>query len=232
MTDLSRPLDDTELEELARFLDEHAVPRDGMSLEMLDGYLTAIVSGPDMVPPSEWMPYLWQPEGGEYEWESAAQAQRVLDLIMRHMNGIVTLLAMAGDDYSPLLNDYDFDGTSVTFAQEWTLGYLQGVGLREEAWQPLLEDPDYAEDFDAIESLAEGPEDESEETARRTQTERDEQIGAMIGFIVDAHQHWTQARSGPRTPARAAPKPARNDPCPCGSGRKYKVCCGAGATAH
>jgi preprotein translocase subunit SecA len=22
--------------------------------------------------------------------------------------------------------------------------------------------------------------------------------------------------------------PARNDPCPCGSGRKYKRCCGAG----
>jgi SEC-C motif-containing protein len=28
---------------------------------------------------------------------------------------------------------------------------------------------------------------------------------------------------------RAAPKIGRNDPCPCGSGRKYKKCCGAGA---
>jgi uncharacterized protein YecA (UPF0149 family) len=25
---------------------------------------------------------------------------------------------------------------------------------------------------------------------------------------------------------RAAPKIGRNDPCPCGSGRKYKKCCG------
>ena len=26
---------------------------------------------------------------------------------------------------------------------------------------------------------------------------------------------------------RVAPKPGRNDPCPCGSGKKFKKCCGA-----
>ncbi len=30
-------------------------------------------------------------------------------------------------------------------------------------------------------------------------------------------------------PAKAAPKVGRNDPCPCGSGKKYKNCCGKGA---
>jgi hypothetical protein len=29
-------------------------------------------------------------------------------------------------------------------------------------------------------------------------------------------------------PPHAAPKTGRNDPCPCGSGRKFKKCCGAG----
>jgi preprotein translocase subunit SecA len=28
-------------------------------------------------------------------------------------------------------------------------------------------------------------------------------------------------------PVRAGPKVGRNDPCPCGSGKKYKACCGA-----
>jgi hypothetical protein len=32
----------------------------------------------------------------------------------------------------------------------------------------------------------------------------------------------------PPQPIRAAPKPGRNDPCPCGSGKKYKKCCGGG----
>ncbi|MBE6568415.1 MAG: hypothetical protein E7657_07140, partial [Ruminococcaceae bacterium] len=30
-----------------------------------------------------------------------------------------------------------------------------------------------------------------------------------------------------RAPAKADKKVGRNDPCPCGSGKKYKMCCGA-----
>ena len=29
-----------------------------------------------------------------------------------------------------------------------------------------------------------------------------------------------------KKPAKAAQKVGRNDPCPCGSGKKYKNCCG------
>ncbi len=35
----------------------------------------------------------------------------------------------------------------------------------------------------------------------------------------------------PSEAAKAAAMPGRNDPCPCGSGRKYKKCCGANAPA-
>ncbi len=31
-----------------------------------------------------------------------------------------------------------------------------------------------------------------------------------------------------RAPAKAGPRIGRNDPCPCGSGKKYKKCCGRG----
>ncbi|MBI5243020.1 MAG: SEC-C domain-containing protein [Elusimicrobia bacterium] len=30
----------------------------------------------------------------------------------------------------------------------------------------------------------------------------------------------------PPAPTSAAPTPGRNEPCPCGSGKKYKKCCG------
>lgn len=33
-------------------------------------------------------------------------------------------------------------------------------------------------------------------------------------------------REGPAPIKASAPKPGRNDPCPCGSGKKYKHCCG------
>jgi SWIM/SEC-C metal-binding protein len=34
----------------------------------------------------------------------------------------------------------------------------------------------------------------------------------------------------PPAPAKSATAPGRNDPCPCGSGRKYKKCCGGSNT--
>jgi len=33
-------------------------------------------------------------------------------------------------------------------------------------------------------------------------------------------------RPDPAEPLKKGEKPGRNDPCPCGSGKKYKQCCG------
>ena len=38
---------------------------------------------------------------------------------------------------------------------------------------------------------------------------------------------WDASFVKPETVRREAPKVGRNDPCPCGSGKKYKKCCGA-----
>jgi len=39
--------------------------------------------------------------------------------------------------------------------------------------------------------------------------------------------HGTARRDAPSATVHAGPKVGRNDPCPCGSGKKYKKCCGA-----
>ncbi len=44
--------------------------------------------------------------------------------------------------------------------------------------------------------------------------------GAVVDEVIEA------VKSAP-APAPAGPKVGRNDPCPCGSGKKYKKCCGA-----
>jgi uncharacterized protein YecA (UPF0149 family) len=36
----------------------------------------------------------------------------------------------------------------------------------------------------------------------------------------------TERRKPQRQPVRAAPTIGRNEPCPCGSGKKFKQCCG------
>lgn len=43
---------------------------------------------------------------------------------------------------------------------------------------------------------------------------------------IDGQWYYERGFSGPRT-VRNGPKVGRNDPCPCGSGKKYKKCCGA-----
>ncbi|MFA4949093.1 MAG: SEC-C metal-binding domain-containing protein, partial [Candidatus Krumholzibacteriia bacterium] len=51
--------------------------------------------------------------------------------------------------------------------------------------------------------------------------------GALSGA---AQQGATVDISAPKAqPVRSAPRAGRNDPCPCGSGKKYKKCCGKGA---
>ena len=41
-----------------------------------------------------------------------------------------------------------------------------------------------------------------------------------------AAQNTNEQQSLPNTPIRVPKKPRRNEPCPCGSGKKYKDCCG------
>ncbi len=44
---------------------------------------------------------------------------------------------------------------------------------------------------------------------------------------IDGNWHFTEGEPGVNKPVvREEPKVGRNDPCPCGSGKKYKKCCG------
>ncbi len=53
--------------------------------------------------------------------------------------------------------------------------------------------------------------------------------------VLGMHAHWLPLRLAvyQRELAKSAhPKVGRNDPCPCGSGKKFKKCCGAAADLH
>ena len=108
---LDEPLTDAELDELEAFLASDAVPQDCMDLEMLDGYLTAVASGPESIQPSEWLPGVWS-EGGRSAspaYGSSEQAQRVMGLMLRHMVGIERTLAESPTRFRPLLYMPDRD---------------------------------------------------------------------------------------------------------------------------
>jgi len=57
------------------------------------------------------------------------------------------------------------------------------------------------------------------------QTPRDSLEGKKPAEVLDGGRLFP---SKIETFRREAPKVGRNDPCPCGSGKKYKKCCGKG----
>ena len=61
--------------------------------------------------------------------------------------------------------------------------------------------------------------------------QREDVIAHMAAGLVGAYQYFRGRREVDLSidapePRREAPKVGRNDPCPCGSGKKYKKCCG------
>ena len=168
---LDEPLSDAELDELEGFLASDAVPQDCMDLEMLDGFLAAIVSGPEAIQPSEWLPQVWS-DGGRTAtpaYSSNDQAQRIMGLILRHMVGIQRTLGESPTRFKPLLYLPDEKTHSDKArgekdktppeASAWCEGYMAGVKLRDEEWQPLYDAQDARDWIFPVEALAFGDQD-------------------------------------------------------------------------
>ena len=237
----SIPLSEQEIEELDRFLLSDAISAETMVLDALDGYLTAIVIGPTTTTPSLWLPRIWGPSDDDApEFESMEQAQRILDLIMRHMNGIILALQHDADNFDPLLNSmtYGDDPREYLDGEMWAHGFMTGIELCRRDWQPLFDDPAAKEVLRPIYLLGSDEVTEAEEILTRWPAQREELAKQIAGSVATIYRYWLPHREAAHeelvasTVRRDAPKVGRNDPCPCGSGKKFKKCCGAARPVH
>lgn len=122
-----------------------------------------------------------------------------------------------------------------SFAQTWALGFLYAVETWPEDWAPPR-DPEAADMLDgALSSLVTLTEDDrapphlsmaAEDGPPSISQQRLDDYAAGVWAVYDLRQLWKSL--GPRIEAvRKEATPGRNDPCPCGSGRKFKKCHGA-----
>ena len=125
------PLTEDELEELERFLLDAEGIDESMDIAMLDGFFAAILSGPKTILPSEWMRWVWDTEKGEDSpvFAGRDQAQRIMGLLMRHMNAVAAMLVEVPGDYEPLLMENVREGDPMPVIDEWCLGYMKGISL-------------------------------------------------------------------------------------------------------
>lgn len=217
---LDLDLQDFDLEQLDSFLMSEGAPEDCMQLSDLDGFLTAVAIGPDLIMPSEWLPAIWR--GGEPVFAGQDEAQRVMSAIMGRYNEILEILRHEPETYEPL---FWKTPNGERLAADWVEGFMTGVALRQNAWRPLLESNEDSILLDHMISLwhAEVGTPLGEGTSEEGADVRRMATNLIASSVPAIDAYWKIGRR----PRPRASKPGRNDPCPCGSGRKHKRCCGA-----
>ena len=215
-------LSEEELDRLEQFLGAPERADDALPLDMAQGVLAAAASGLAPVPRERWLAEIL---GAENTFASPEEERDITELLTRFAEDTARQLNGA-DGFDFILYGEDDD------LAPWAEGYLQGVDLAEPSWDEAAD----AEDLDNIlfpflaltgdaKSLAleAGEEWMSEEEEARMLEEIRENFAS---HLFDVRQYFFE-RSVPGTVRREAPKVGRNDPCPCGSGKKYKSCHGA-----
>ncbi|MEH3045621.1 UPF0149 family protein [Sphingomonas adhaesiva] len=189
---------------------------DAMLLSELDGYLAALIVGPDTVPQSRWLPRIWG--GGPSLLTDEAEAQRFVDLLIHHYEELRRNIA--GGAFEPLVDVDERSGE--TMWELWIEGFAQGMALAPAGWNRLrvTRDPDGAAAMAGISRLV-AIADRLIELTREEEDEYDRTATTLIAGWVPMIDRWRLTHDqGPATRA-----PGRNDPCPCGSGKKHKKCC-------
>lgn len=234
-------LDDTQIDRLGELLEQRAVPFKGFNLEALDGFLSALVVSPETVMPDEWQPLVWGT--APPRWRDPEEAAEVQTLLMGHWNMAAARQCHGDDDLpdhlAPLLwlpeqvdltPPEDEQDDDLDVGRDWTLGFFSAVALREAAWDRWLDENGWMEEiFSLFDQLASGEvlaEDPAAPATPISYRERLEIIASLPGMLADLQHHRIEALT-PRVPIKRAATPERNEPCPCGSGHKYKKCCGA-----
>ncbi|WNZ54703.1 UPF0149 family protein [Microbulbifer sp. MKSA007] len=224
--DLDTPISEADLDYIDEVLHKYGNDDSILDICELDGFLTALVSGPEMIPPSRWFSALWGGPGNEPEWESEEEMQRFMALLFHLMNSNAMMLVETPEEFQALFNLFEKEGEApVTIPEEWCFGYMRAVDLGQ--WPSLP-----AELVTHLQAIAlHGSEEYIDQLNTLTATEHQQTVTQIEPAARALHRHWLQQRapelstSPHHTKPKADPKTGRNDPCPCGSGKKFKRCC-------
>ena len=222
--------------------------------EFCEGFLAALVCCRRRIGADEWLAVLLGlDEGGSFA--SDAQREQFMALWERRFEEVRVALdteiqALDEDKaYAPEVMDVrgaiaslppeertEVEGEDIpSFAQVWALGFMYAVESWPEEWE-APKDKEAAKWYDlslqAIVALTEDDTDEAtlsafgEDGPPSVSENRLNAYGEALWAVYDLREIWRNI--GPRVQqVIKGDVPGRNDPCSCGSGKKYKKCCGA-----
>ena len=190
----------------------------------LEGFFAGLAVCPDMVPPSLWLDILWGND--EPTFDNAEQAQKVLDSVIAFYKATLEKIDSKGADWRPLYMDAS-GKADLGKAEAWARGFWQAIAFEPGAWEALAQDERTQILVEPFVLLMDVGEFDNEPDPTLTDDIRRESA-EFIPHVLPALRELARIRaSDDINEIQPIPKIGRNEPCPCGSGRKYKRCCGA-----
>jgi uncharacterized protein len=228
---------------------------DAISLEWLDGYMTAVIAGPRRVPREEWLEKMGEgvfarafadPADAEAalkvidaRWEVLAQ-QLDPEQILEEPDALrlaPLMIALSDEDKQQLVADGHVKEDELHLLEQtgevWAIGFMDATRDFPKDWPDADLETEEGQLFDEcmlrVVSLTMDPEELAEvydELYDGEELSRDELIHEALYAAQDMRLYWLDHAPKP-LPRRVGDLPGRNDPCPCGSGKKFKKCHGA-----
>lgn len=215
------PLSDDEYAELDILLARPELEGRAMDVSMLEGLITAAALSPNQLSGTQWLPWIWDKAAGNAAATlAAADTTRAETLAQRHFEYMAEWLAKDPDSFEPIYvcgPEWSVSG--------WCAGFVLGTTLDKPQWAALgVSHPEYVAPFRHLASATELDDEAAEEA-----------MDAVIPSVIAINAAWARQRhlksqahsQAGSTVLREVPKTGRNDPCHCGSGKKYKKCCAA-----
>ena len=230
---------------LRAFLEHPSRPAGTLTYHELQGFLFTIVSAPELIQPSEWLPIIFAEEDAGHS--NLDEANEILGQIMALYNTTnasvldpPTLLPADCPLRDDVLTNFEDDAPIA----QWSRGFHRGHLWLEALWEETV--PEELDDelgsilmtlsFFSSREIAEAFHAE-DGTGAQSFEAMAEAIHKVVPMAVAQYAHMGRSIAEVLAEQDAeVPEPAhgtkvgRNDPCPCGSGKKYKKCCGA--TVH
>ena len=204
-------------------------PDECMDISALDGFLTCLAIGPETVMPSKWLPEIWgESSNDEMVWDSMEETEHIIGLIMSFFNSIVQVFTKNPNSFEPLFYTKKVGEQKIIIIDEWCYGFMQGVGLTFDSWKPII---DSDEERDLLSPLflhgTEEGQNQLEGSSKTSEIAHEKWVDLVLLTVYEIHKFWLPYRQSTAKVTNQVISYAagRNDPCPCGSGKKFKHCC-------
>lgn len=205
---------------LMELLDAKSEAHNTMRCDEVQGFMMALLSGPDALNPTNWLPEIL----GEESLFDAKERTEIERLVM----------AMAADmrmklneKILPDLWFYEDEAGNPDF-YTWCNAYLYALDIVPTDWFEAVDQEEFEDLFYPIMALGGIYDDEEngEVILHLNEKELTQLESDLPHVLLDIYWYWQAIINKPQTVCREGEKVGRNDPCPCGSGKKYKACCG------